>query len=300
MALIALAIGAGTAAAVLVTGDDGKASRVQAPAKPKGCAAVRGCFPKPPGHGLGSTGIPSGTKLRDCGGDVKIEVADKVIDGCRYTGNVLVAAQDVTIRRSRILGAVRTAEDVSQAGFTLEDSEIGPDDGCATFEALVGTTNYTARRNYLHGNGDGFRVSGDDITIRGNFVATCDRPGDHSDGIQGFGAGRDIRIDHNTVDLRGSTNGPTAPLFIADNSSSAEITDNLLISGGSRKAALRVHDDHTPDVGPWVVTGNRLVGTTGTTKTDCYAETMTWTDNRSVVLDADYRVKSVARRAIRC
>ena len=224
----------------------------------------------------------------------------KVIDGCRYTGNVTIAADGVRIRNSRILGAIRTQGGATDFRFTVEDSEIGPEEGCGSFEALIGVRNYVARRNYLHSNGDGFRLAGDDITIKHNFVETCDLPGDHSDGIQGFGTGAKNVVDHNTIDLRGSRNGPNAPIFIADYSRSATITDNLLISRGNRSAALRVHDDRDPDVGPWIVTGNRLVGGVITTNTECRAATMRWSDNRQVQIDGDYEVIETARRALRC
>jgi hypothetical protein len=67
--------------------------------------------------------------------------------------------------------------------------------------------------------------------------------------------------------------------------------------------SLRVHDDFNPDVGPWVVTGNRIVsgsytgGAVDTTNTNC--STTTWSDNRLVTIDSSYRVTSLGS-AVNC
>jgi hypothetical protein len=134
------------------------------------------------------------------------------------------------------------------------------------------------------------RFAGDDIVARDNLIATCDRPGDHSDGIQGDDSGEHNVIDHNTIDLRRSTHGPNGAVFFADDSRSATITDNLLIAPSNDAYALRVHDDHSPDVGPWDVTGNRLVGNATTTNTECHAPTITWRNNRAVTVDKHYDI----------
>lgn len=253
---------------------------------PGACLAASNCYPKPPGTaGDGVVGIPTGTVLVPCGSTATISANNTVIDSCIYTGYLNIKGTNVTIRNSRIMGAIQNTD----AGtFTIEDSEIGPDSGCNSDVALLRWANYTARRNYMHGNGDGMRFAGDNIIAQDNFIATCDLPGDHSDGIQGNFSGVNNTVDHNTIDLRGSTNGPNAAVFFADNSVSATITNNLLLAGPS--VALKVHDDHTPDIGPWIVTGNRLNGSTRTTNTECAAATMIWSGNYQVTVNSDYTI----------
>src|SRR3954452_7527574 len=174
------------------------------------CLASANCFPKPINTGAGATGIPPGTTLKACGGDVTLSVDHQTVNACRYAGNVTITADNVTIRNSRIVGG---AENVG-AKFLIEDSEIGPDTcGDGTIPALVRWGSYTARRNYVHGNGDGMRFSGNNIVATDNFISTCDNPGDHSDGIQGHKSGINNTVEHNTIDLRGSLNGPDAAVF---------------------------------------------------------------------------------------
>jgi hypothetical protein len=261
-----------------------------ASAKRSACSVADDCYPKPPGSGDGSTGIPAGISLANCGSSATISTPGAVIDACTYTGSLTIAANNVTIRNSRIHGSVRTQGDGSGFRFTVEDSEIGPSSDCGTYEALVGVRNYTARRDYIHGNGDGFRVSGDNVTIEDSFVQTCDLPDDHSDGVQGLAGGSDIVIHHNTIDLRGSTHGPNASVFFADSSESATVTDNLLVSPSS---AMKISADADPDIGPWVITGNRVIGSVATTGTECGAVTTTWSDNRTVTIDKDYKITSI-------
>lgn len=260
------------------------------------CTAADNCFPKPPGKGLGATGIPPGTSLKPCGGSETISNNNAVIDSCVFTGSLTITGTHVTIRRSRIMGSIEGAE---TGTYTITDSEIGPDSGCASEVALLRWQNYTARRNYLHGNGDGMRFAGNNIVAKDNFIATCDLPGDHSDGIQGNTSGKNNAITHNTIDLSGSVNGPNAALFFADDSKSAKITDNLLIARSRDSVALKVNDDHSPDVGPWVVTGNRLQGLALTTNTECRAATMTWAGNRQVTVNRMYGITST-RGVVNC
>ena len=121
----------------------------------------------------------------------------------------------------------------------------------------------------------------------------CSNSGDHADGIQGYGGGTNIVIRHNTIDLR-TAKDVTSPIFFADGSQSADVQNNLVAGGGF---SLRLHDDFTPDHGPWVLKGNRIVNgawsfgamdNTGTTFT-----ASTCSDNRLVSIDAGYNVTSV-------
>jgi hypothetical protein len=257
------------------------------PAAPSGCLAIDGCFPKPPGGGRGAAGIPATTVLAPCGGNTTLEVADAIIDGCEYQGSLIIAADNITIRNSRIHGSVRTQGDESNYRFTLERSEIGPERGCGDYDSLIGVRNFVARGNYVHSNSDAFRVSGDDVVIEDNFVELCDVPGDHSDGVQGLHGGENVLVHHNTIDQSKAKHGPNAAVFFADESRSASVTDNLLISP---TFAIKLSDDFTPDAGPWVVTGNRMVGDAATVGTDC--STTTWSDNRAVTVSPDYEVES--------
>ena len=100
-------------------------------------------------------------------------------------------------------------------------------------------------------------------------------------------------VRHNTIEVR-ETCDVTAAVFFADGSESATVADNLLIRGGY---TLRIHDDATPDRGPWTITGNRIVpgshGPALTTNTQCGASTMRWSGNTRATIDQNYDVTSV-------
>lgn len=259
------------------------------------CEASSDCFPKPQGSALaGVAGIPPGTSLTACGSDATISTPNAVIDGCTYTGSLTITADNVTIRNSRIKGSIsNNTFPGPYHSFTVQDSDIGPDSGCSSAEALIGASNYTARRNYVHGNGDGFRAAYDgNLIVQDNFILLCSNVLDHSDGIQGFGATQDdgtILVDHNTFDQRPAAS-VTAPVFFADNSEGATITNNLLLAINNTSKALKLNDDHSPDVGPWVVTGNRMIGVAETINSECTAPKWTWTNNRQVTVNSDYTI----------
>lgn len=235
-----------------------------------------------------NTGVPAGTSLTTVS-SVTLSTAGQVLDSRLVTGDVTVSANNVVIRNSEIRGRIRNT---SGQSYTIQDSTVGPTSGCASIEA-VGYSNYTARRVKLRNVGDGFRISGNNVLIEDSFVLLCSNSGDHSDGIQGYGGGTNIVIRHNTIDQRPARD-VTAPIFFADSSRSAVVVDNLLMGG---TYSLRLHDDFTPDVGPWTVTGNRIVsgawqyGPTLMTNTDCAS--VTWSDNRLVTIDANYNVTSL-------
>ena len=234
-----------------------------------------------------TAGIPAGTTLKNCGGAATLATSNQIIDSCTYTGDITVTGSNVTIQKSRIYGQVWTS---GNGSFTLTDSEIGPTSGCNGSNAL-GFENYTARRIYVHNFGDGVRVSGDNVTFTDSLLVNCSNPGDHADGVQGYQGGNTITINHNTIDLRAAAPDVTSPIFFADGSTSCNCTNNLLMGGGY---SLRIHDDATPDKGPWVITGNRIVngawiyGPVLTTNTNC--ATTNWSDNRLVTIDGNYNV----------
>ena len=245
-----------------------------------GCALPR--YPTP-----SCTGVPAGTALRTISGDLTANTNGQVIDGVLITGSVRIAADNVVIRNSEIRGTVWNSGNDS---FTVEDSTIGPPSGCHGDNA-VGFSNYTLRRVHIRNFSDGPRVSGSNILIEDSFMLVCSNSGDHSDGVQGYQGGTNVIVRHNTIDQR-PANDVTAAVFFADSSQSATVKDNLLMSGAGY--VLRIHDDFSPDRGPWVITGNRIVngawgfGASLTTGTTC--STTTWSDNTLVTIDASYRV----------
>jgi hypothetical protein len=233
------------------------------------------------------TGVPTGVSLAAVNGDMTATSDSQVIDGKKITGALYVNARNVVVKNSEIHGRIW----IQTGSLTIQDSTVGPPSGCLTVEALA-YENYTATRVEFRNVGDGPRVSGDNVTVQDSYIHLCSQPGDHSDGIQGYGGGSNVLIKHNTIDQRDAKD-VTSPIFFADGSKSATVQNNLLAGGGY---TIRIHDDHTPDIGPWVITGNRIVqnawvyGVVNNTATNC--STTTWTDNRLVNIDSNYNITS--------
>jgi hypothetical protein len=271
------------------------------------------CEPPPPtftGYPTpAKVGTPAGwTPATVHQGDLTVTTPGTVLQDIDVRGSVNVRADNVTIRRARVRGRVWTQHSdgtrLRQYRVTVEDSVLGGLTSAfngLTGEGVIGPGRYTIRRSELYGS-DGFRVSApqdggpNDVLIEDNYfranMPACDQ-GFHIDGVQGYGGGQNVVVRHNTIDARGPC-GVTGAVFFADDSESATVTNNLLLSAGY---TLGIHDDHNPDVGPWVITGNRIVSTgygpASTTGTQCGAASMTWSDNRLATVDGSYNVTSV-------
>lgn len=237
------------------------------------------------------TGVPSGTSLTTINGDYTAG-AGEVIEGKRITGKLEISGSGVVVRKSEIYGEIKN---YSTQSFTVEDSTIGPPSGCPG-EAAIGNNNYTLRRVELRNFGEGPRVEhGGNVFIYDSFFKLCDPGGDaHSDGMQGYIAGGNVKVNHNTFDQRSVAEARvTAPIFWSDDSAGGmEYTNNLVAGGGY---TIRIHSGsgHT-------VTGNKIVNNSwyfGPVSSNC--DGINWNSNQLVQIDSNYEVTSVVS-ALNC
>lgn len=253
------------------------------------CLASNNCYPKPLNSGVGATGIPSGhTPASGC---TQNPASGAVLTDCLFTGivDITTTGSGATYRYSKFVGQIRH---FGTGTLTVEYSTLGPDSGCNNDDNAFTGSNYTLRfsrvNSHVH---EGPRVAGSNILIEENFIGPlCSNPGDHADGIQGFGGGTNVMIRHNTIDERTAAD-VTSPIFFADSSESAQVEDNLVAGGGY---SLRLHDDFTPDHGPWTLLRNRIVdnawsfGPMNNAGTSFTAATCS--DNRLVDIDSSYNI----------
>jgi hypothetical protein len=277
-----------------------------------GCLGLTGCdpgvqaptfsgFPNP-----AKVGTPPGwTPTQYIGGDLNITTPGGSWRDLEVYGSINVMAEDVYMERVRVHGRIWNQHSVGgqlrQFNMTVVNSTIGDPsfDLARTADGTVGPGRYKIFRSELYGL-DGFRVSkpqngaSNDVVIQDNyFQATQSACSDgfHLDGVQGYFGGQNVTVSHNTLDVRAPC-GVNAGVFFADNSESAVVTDNLIISNGF---TLRIHDDHTPDVGPWIIARN-LISNNGwgpslTTNTECgNPRTMLWAGNALVAVNGNYDV----------
>ncbi|GAA4589149.1 hypothetical protein GCM10023194_42670 [Planotetraspora phitsanulokensis] len=233
--------------------------------------------------------MPPGTKLTPLplneDGIYRVTAAGTVLDSVHIASDLLITAENVTIKNSQIDGSVLDSYADKTYSFTITDSTVGKADDCVTAPG-VGDTDYTATRVLVRGHGDGFRASGNNIVIRDSYVHLCSRPGDHSDGIQTYMTGKGLVFQHNTVDQRDAKD-ITAPIFITDPGAvDVSVIDNLVMGG---TYSIQVKNAR----GTVVVRGNKLVDKSwvyGPVEADC--STVDWSDNTLVTIDDDYRVTS--------
>jgi hypothetical protein len=200
-------------------------------------------YPKP-----SCTGVPAGTKLTELPLNVDndsyaVRTPGAVIDARHIRGNLLVWADNVTIRNSQIDGTVYNDQGTTKHPYTITDSTIGVASNCVTQPGLT-YANYTARRVKVLGHDDGFRVdTPGHVAIYDSYAKLCWNPpakappdGSHSGGIQaecGDGVCRDAVFIHNTVDNRGphGNSGMTYMAFDNNPTSGWTANDNLVMGG---------------------------------------------------------------------
>ncbi|MEU6715908.1 hypothetical protein ABZ897_30950 [Nonomuraea sp. NPDC046802] len=242
------------------------------------------------------TGLPPGTKLRTLdandGPAHRVVKPNTVLDGVHVTGDLFIAADNVTIVNSQIDGAIQAEFDGKDHAYTITDSTVGPTDECQTAPA-IGVADYKAERVLIRGHADGFRDSGDNITIKDSYARLCSEGTEnYADGIQTFNAGKGLLLDHNTLDMRGVVNY-NSPIFFndrPDGTRDVTITNNLVMGG---TYTVQLHNIH----GSLVVKNNLIVDRTwehAPMSGDCL-DTIQFENNNIVTIDDDYRVTSIVR-----
>jgi hypothetical protein len=157
---------------------------------------LTGCFDRLAACGyphLGNTGVPAGTVLTAYTGPATIRTAGTVIEG-KTMGCIAIAAANVTIRRSKIIGPCFYGIDMQSGSLTIEDSEITCVNGKGTGIAWAG---FTARRVYIHDCENALEM-GQGASVVDSYLSAREATSDgHGDDIQSQG-GNDVVIRHNT------------------------------------------------------------------------------------------------------
>lgn len=275
------------------------------------------------------TGVPQGwrpKKVHD--GVLTITTPGAVIEDYQVNGRIEVRAEDVTIRRTRVIDTiVRTSlgsidnfpESRVYKGLVVEDTEViaPPGQESSLVEPWsIGVASYTCTRCKIINRNEGFRIGARDypggdgpVVIEDSYLQLSTPPGKcpgagstadwHGDGIQGFG-GAFATIRHNTIDQRKDP-CPTAPIFIPEGDNAkdgatnqgnigGDVIDNVVAGGGF---SLRLLAPSFPEV-----TGNKVVADTWSYQpldVDCVSIGV-WRDNAVVEFDFE---KGTIRRQVR-
>lgn len=179
-----------------------------------------------------NTGVPAGTALTSSG-SITVTVDGTVISGKDITGQVIIKANNVTIKNSRITSSDYYPIDYSygKTGLLLQDMEIAGTNSNVT--AGVSFDSYTARRVYIHGTADGFKANGS-VLIEDSYVTALAVGTDtHNDGVQTTG-GDGVTVRHSTFKL-GDQSGISSVMQFGTESGTQNthwLVENNLIDGG--------------------------------------------------------------------
>ncbi|MGY0233451.1 hypothetical protein [Longispora urticae] len=186
--------------------------------------------------GPDTTGVRPGTVLRPMAGTT-ITVPGTVLEGVDISGCVMVKADDVTIRNSRIRGAcsvgtVRTDIDGRTRNTVLEYVEVDGQRRAPTWPLIVGS-NYTCHRCDLHGGGSQLHFT-DNVTVTESWLHDPYEAGSsHNSAMASHGGGNNV-IRGNTLDC-GTTGNCSAALALYGNFGPIHdvLVEGNLFSGGS-------------------------------------------------------------------
>lgn len=246
------------------------------PPRASGTGAIPNGWPTPQSTGWRRTGVT----LRPYGGSVEeivIRNSGTVIDSADIRARVRIAANDVTIKRSRIMpskcdspdGCYVLSIDPGFAGLVVEDTEVTRAAGAEGMDRAVvladgggsrSRPRAIVRRAYIHDTYRGIYV-GDNTIVEDSYIDDIDRDppaGAHTAAITAHG-GRGITIRHNTIGLPPSEGNSSNISFYGDDRPLEDILieGNLLNGGGS---CLWLTTDFSRASATFVTIRNNLFG----------------------------------------
>lgn len=175
---------------------------------------------------------------------LRITKSGYILEDARINGNLVIDADNVTVRRVEVLGGVINTR--CRKGVVLQRVTVARAPGQTTRwsdEPAVGPGGYQANRVKIYDLPEGFRVSGASsgcgkTVIKNSFVLVtapdvCGNDQWHGDGIQGYD-GPPVVVRNTTIDYRlRSGCGGTAPFFYPHSQGNKRANiDGLLVMGG--------------------------------------------------------------------
>lgn len=179
-----------------------------------------------------NTGVPSGVSLTSSG-SITVTQNGAIIQGLDISGQIVINADNVTIRNCRITSGDYYPIDYGRTGLLVEDTEII---GLSyTVTAGISFDSYTARRVNIHGTADGLKANAN-VLIEDCYIHDLiyDAAHDtHNDGVQTTG-GSSVTLRHNTIKLSTTPMANAAIQIGTENGSNSNwlVTNNLLDGGG--------------------------------------------------------------------
>ncbi|MGN6246082.1 MAG: hypothetical protein ACTHQ3_20725 [Motilibacteraceae bacterium] len=210
-------------AALLLGGCVGGRERSGTGPAPSGTAGA-GSWPGP-----GTTGVPAGVRLRAIPGDYRVTTPGAVVSGLDIEGSLIVSADRVTVRDTRVRGVGQRDWLVSLwTRTTLQDVEVGggrsgsdPSLATAIYSGGSASGNRIVRAD-IHHTQDGIRLDGG-TTVTDSWIHDLVTDGSvHSDGVQ-LATGSHSVLRHNRIEA-----GNNDAVFLQTTGGDEPIRDVLL------------------------------------------------------------------------
>jgi len=193
---------------------------------------------------LESAGLPADwTPTRTIDGDHVVDERGAVVEDVRVVGDLIVQADDVTVRRVEIIGgSIRNVQGTTcRNGLRIEDVTVRRGSVLTSGHSpAIGIGGYTARNVAIDGMPEGFRVGGRDAgcgpVVIEDSIAHIVAPEDcvdwHGDGLQGYIAPQlTLRNTVLVLDGREGCEG-TAPFFYPSGQNTSVDIERLVVDGG--------------------------------------------------------------------
>lgn len=208
--------------------------------------------------GATTYGVPSGTTLTPSG-PLTVSTNGATIDALDISGDLVIDANDVTVKRCRVRGSAYYVIKVMEGrtGVSIQDVEV---DGLGA-SGMDGSAGILGGDQVIRANIYGVEngilpFSG--ATITGCYIHDLAAPGEpHFDGIQSDGGGTNILIDKCTIDMSGL--GQTSPINVNNywGTTDGFVVQYCILRGGGYTLTID-GDFQTQPMTNITVTGNRL------------------------------------------
>lgn len=160
-------------------------------------------------------------------GDLTITEDGTVIENVELHGSILVRADNVTIRNSKIVSDGYWPVRTIGKGLLVEDTTIV---GSANSQASLAGNYFVGRRLNLYGAPDGIKMTSGGEIYDSYIHDLADTPGAHNDGID---AGGPVKIVHNTVLVEmGQTSAIMLSEYGSDPDTDVLVKNNLIGGAG--------------------------------------------------------------------
>jgi hypothetical protein len=186
-----------------------------------------------------TTGVPSGKTLTAYNGTLTITTPGTVVDGLDVSGTIIVKADNVTIKNTRVRGITSNTYTTpliyAQNGnknLVVQDSELIPSSPNQYQFGIIGW-NFTLDRVEIAKVVDGVHIIGSNTVVRNSYIHdvrhyTVNGSITHSDGIQ-IQVGSNHRVTNNRIE--GGYNAAIQVTQDRGDTSNLQITGNWMSNG---------------------------------------------------------------------